>query len=395
MSPESHCIHVSYQSPDAYGALNMPVYHTLAYEFPDAASMVEAFCGRSSDPDYSRVTNPTVIYFEKKVRELTCARDAIALSSGMAAISAAVMAVAGAGKNIVTSRHLFGNTFLLFTDLLGRFGVTVRFVDMTDSEAVAAAIDSNTCCVFMEIMTNPQMEVADIGAIARVARSKGVPLLADTTMIPFTHFSAKELGVDVEIVSSTKYFTGGGTALGGLVIDYGTVDGFNARMRKEMVMNLGAYMTPHAAYMQTIGMETLHVRYARQQANAKAVAEALCMMPGVVSVNYPGLENNPYYELCKSQFGGNTGAMVTFDLPSVEACFRFIDGLQLVHRATNLFDNRSLAIHPASTIFGTLTERQRKEMDISPTMIRLSIGLEDADDIIADLTQAISKTTES
>lgn len=395
MKPETHCIHVPYQSPDAYGALNMPVYHTLAYEFPNAASMVEAFCGRSSDPDYSRVTNPTVIYLEKRVRELAGARYAIALSSGMAAISAAVMALAGAGKNIVTSRHLFGNTFLLFSDLLGRFGVETRFVDMTDASSVEKAIDADTCCVFMEIMTNPQMEVADIAAISAVTRGRGVPLLADTTMIPFTHFSASRLGIDVEIVSSTKYFTGGGTALGGLVIDYGTVDGFNDRMRKEMVMNLGAYMTPHAAYMQTLGMETLHVRYARQQAGAMAVACALSGLPGVVSVNYPGLKDNPYHRLCMEQFSGNTGAMVTFDLPSRQACFRFIDALKLVHRSTNLFDNRSLAIHPASTIFGPLTEEQRRDMDISPTLIRLSVGLEDADDIIADLTQAILKATES
>lgn len=394
MKKETRCIHVDYQKPDAYGALNMPVYHTLAYEFPDHEAMADAFCGRTAEPDYSRVTNPTVIYLEKRVKELTGARDVIALSSGMAAIANAVMAVAAAGKNIVTSRHLFGNTFLLFNDLLGRFGVTTKFIDLTDPEAVEAAIDADTCCVFMEIMTNPQMEVADIAALARAAHSKGVPLMADTTMIPFTHFNAAALGVDVEIVSSTKYFTGGGTSLGGLVIDYGYIDGFNTRMRKEMVMNLGAYMTPHAAYMQTVGLETLHVRYARQQANALAIARALSEIPGV-KVNYPGLEDNPWHDICVRQFGGNTSAMLTFDLPTTEACFRFIDELKLVHRATNLFDNRSLAIHPASTIFGPLTEEQRRDMDISPTLIRLSAGLEDADDIIADLRQAITKALES
>ncbi len=389
MKKETRCIHSDYQKADAYSALNMPVYHTLAYEFPDSATMADAFCGRSTDPDYSRVTNPTVIYFEKRVRDLTGARDVIALSSGMAAISNALMCIAGAGKNIVTSRHLFGNTFLLINDLLGRFGVSAKFIDLTDVEAVKAAIDADTCCVFMEIITNPQMEVADIRAIADAAHAANVPLLADTTMIPFTHFNAAPLGIDVEIVSSTKYFTGGGTALGGLVIDYGTISGFDTRMRREMVMNLGAYMTPHAAYMQTLGLETLHVRYARQQANAQAVAEALSRLPDV-KVNYPGLEGNPAHDMCVRQFNGNFSAMLTFDLPSPERCFRFINALRLVHRATNLFDNRSLAIHPASTIFGPLTDAQRAAMDISPNLIRFSAGLENPADLIADLTQAIN-----
>ncbi len=389
MEKETQCIHSAYQKPDAYGALNMPVYHTLAYEFADSATMADAFCGRSSDPDYSRVTNPTVIYLEKKIREITGAHDVVALSSGMAAIASAVMAVAGAGKEIVTSRHLFGNTYLLFTDLLGRFGVSVRFVDLTDISQVEAAISDRTCCVFMEVMTNPQMEVADIAAISRITAPKHVPLIADTTMIPFTHFNAGTLGVDIEIVSSTKYFAGGGTSLGGLVIDYGTVDGFTSRMRKEMLMNLGAYMTPHAAYMQTLGLETVNVRYARQQANALAVAEALSKLPGV-TVNYPGLPDNPYHDICMTQFGGHTGAMVTFELPSEEACLRFIDSLKLVRRSTNLFDNRSLAIHPASTIFGPLTPEQRRAMDISPSMIRFSAGLENPADLIEDLTQSIT-----
>ncbi|MDE7387839.1 MAG: aminotransferase class V-fold PLP-dependent enzyme [Muribaculaceae bacterium] len=380
----------AYQKADAYGALNMPVYHTLAYEFSDQSTMADAFCGRSDDPDYSRVTNPTVIYFEKRVRELTGAAHVTALSSGMAAISAAVMTLASSGKNIVTSRHLFGNTFLLFNDLLGRFGVQTRYVDLTDASEAAKAIDADTCCVFMEIMTNPQMEVADIAALSAVCRAHGVPLLADTTMIPFTHFRASELGIDVEIVSSTKYLGSGGTSLGGLIIDYGHIEGFNSRLRKEMVMNLGAYMTPHAAYMQTLALESLHVRYARQQANAMAVAEALSKLPGV-RVNYPGLPGNPARELCEKQFGGNFSAMLTFDLPTPDDCTRFINALKLVHRSTNLFDTRSLAIHPASTIFGPLTEEQRRDMDISPTLIRFSAGLENPDDIINDLVNAINQ----
>lgn len=388
MEKESLGIHSEYACHDVYGALNMPVYHTLAYEFKDAKSMSDAFCGCTDVPDYSRITNPTVINFERIVRSLTGSRDVIAFNSGMAAISNAVMALAQSGKKIVTSRHLFGNTFLLFTDVLRRFGVGTEFCDLTDITDLKESIDADTCCIFLEIMTNPQMEVADIRAIADVAHAANIPVIADTTMIPFTHFNAASLGIDVEVVSSTKYFAGGGTSLGGLVIDYGTIEGFDNRMRREMLMNLGAYMNPHAAYMQTLGIETIHARYGTQQRNATAVAEALSSIPSI-TVNYPGLATNRYHDICVRQFNGNFGAMITFELPSEESCFKFIDSLKMIHRATNLFDNRSLAIHPASTIFGTLSQKQRDEMDISPTLIRLSIGLEHTSDIINDLYQAI------
>ena len=369
----------------------MPVYHTAAYEFDNATEMADAFCGRNDAPDYSRVTNPTVTYFEKKVKALTDANDAIAFSSGMAAISNTLLCLAATGKNIVSSRHLFGNTFALIGGTMTRFGVKPRLVDLTDTKAVEEAVDDNTACIFMETITNPQMEVADIEALAAIAHRHGVPLVADTTMIPFTQFDAHALGVDIEVVSSTKYLSGGATTIGGLVIDYGTVGNFASRMRKEMLMNLGAYMTPHVAYMQSLGLETLDARYKVQAANALAVAKALKEVKAVKRVNYIGLEDNPYYELSRRQFGETSGAMVTIDLESEQACFDFINRLQLVRRATNLFDNKSLAIHPASTIFGNFTPRQREKMDVLDTTIRLSIGLEAAEDIIEDLKKSLGE----
>ena len=389
MQKQTKAIHLDYQRPDAYGALSMPVYHCAAFEFGNAAEMIESFCGRSEMPDYSRVTNPTVTYFELKVQALTGAEDVVAFSSGMAAIANTLFCLASAGRTIVTSRHLFGNTLALVQDTMARFGVGIRFCDLTDPAAVEAAIDDTTCCIFMEVMTNPQLEVTDIGVLSSLAHKHRLPLIADTTMVPFTVYDAKALGIDVEVVSSTKYISGGATSIGGLVIIHTAESGFKRRMRQEMLMNLGAYMTPHVAYMQTLGLETLAVRYDRQTQNALAMAEALQQMPEVQGVRYPGLPEDTFHDVAVRQFGERPGAMLTLELESREACFRFLDRLQLIHRATNLFDNRSLAIHPASTIFGNFTESQRRDMDINEHIIRLSAGLEDADDLIADLRQAL------
>lgn len=392
MKKTTRVISTPYPKGDAYGALSMPVYHCAAYEFPDATTMADSFCGRSLDPDYSRVTNPTVIHYENIVRGLTGARDVVAFNSGMAAISAVTMALASAGKKIVTSRHLFGNTYLLFTSTLARFGVRTELIDLTDLRSVADVVDGDTAMVYLETVTNPQMEIADVPAIADIAHRHGVPVVADTTMIPFIYTDSRALGIDIEILSSTKYLSGGATSLGGLVIDYGTVEDFDYRLRKDLLMNLGGYLNPHAAYMQTLGLETLDARYTAQERNAIAVARALAGIAKEtvgVSVCYPGLDDNRWHDVCRRQYGGRYGAMLTLTLPDCDACMRFINALRLVRRATNLFDNRSLAIHPASTIFGNMTPELRASLDVPENLIRLSIGLEDPEDVITDLKQAI------
>lgn len=388
MKFQTKAIHTSMPRKDAYGALAMPVYHCCAYQFPDHQAMIDSFTQVSDDPDYSRVTNPTVIHLERVIRSLTGAHEVVAFNSGMAAISAAVMAVASAGKRIVTSKHLFGNTYLLLTRTLKRFGVETVLVDLTNPSEVQEALTDNTCCIYLETITNPQMEVADLRVLSQLAHSVGAALIADTTMIPFTYVDSRGLGIDIEVLSSTKYLSGGATSLGGIVIDYGTVPGFADALRKDLLMNLGGYMTPHAAYMQTLGLETLDARYSVQEANALNIALELSQR-GDVEVNYPGLPDNPYHELCRDQYGGRYSAMLTISLPTEEACFRFIDALQLVRRATNLFDNKTLAIHPHSTIFGTIDRDTRAQMDVSERLIRLSVGLEDVDDLLADLNHAI------
>lgn len=394
-----------YPKKDPYGALSMPVYHTLAYEFETAEEMEAAFCGWTSEHTYSRVTNPTVQFFEEQVKRMTGAYGVTALNSGMAAISNTLLALAWSGCNLVTSRHLFGNTFSFFVNTLGAFGVEVRFCDLTNPAEAERCVDERTCAVFLEIITNPQMEVADLARLSEMTRRRGVPLVADTTIVPFSVFHAPDFGVDIEVVASTKYISGGATSLGGLVIDYGSfhsyrapalkamadaVDApFHTRLRKEIHRNLGAYMTPDVAYHQSLGLETLQVRFERQAGTCRRLAEALSSVRGIMAVNYNGLPDNPYYEASTRQFGDYPGALLTFDLASREDCFRCLNRLELIHRATNLFDNRSLAIHPASTIFGTFTPAQREEMNVSDRTIRLSVGLESAGDLLEDIRQAL------
>lgn len=390
MKKTTRAIHQPYKRRDAYDALSMPVYNAVAYEFDNAQLMSDVFCGRVSAPDYSRVGNPTVENLEQRVKGITGATDVVAFNSGMAAISAVFIALAQQGKNIVSSRHMFGNTYSLLTSTLKRFGVEARLCDLTNVEQVEQQLDDNTCCVYLEIMTNPQLEVVDIVALAALAHQRGIPLVADTTLIPFTEFSAKALGVDAEVVSSTKYISGGATSLGGLVIDYGTFQPLGRALRGELLFNFGAYMTPQAAYLQTVGLEVLDARYRIQATNALELAKQLQKLPQIKHVNYVGLPDNPYHELAKKQFGNTAGAMITIDLDSKEACFAMINKLKLIHRATNLFDNRTLAIHPASTIYGAFTDEQRREMYVNDSTIRLSIGLEDVDDLLDDIKQALN-----
>jgi len=399
-------LNTPYSIPDAYGALSMPVYNSASFEFDTAEQMEAAFTGKTAEHTYSRVTNPTVQYFENRIQNITGALSVTALNSGMAAISNAIINLAQTGSNIITSKHLFGNTYSLFVSTLAAFGVETRFCDLTSPDEVEAYIDANTCAVFLEIITNPQMEVADLKALSIIAHKNGVPLVADTTIIPFCAFRAKDWGIDIEILSSTKYISGGATSLGGIIIDYGNFNwisspklhvmakefgpaAFTVKLRKEIHRNLGSYMTPQVAYMQNLGLETLSVRYERATSTCIQLVQRLEKLKGVESVNYTGLPTNPFYELSKAQFGDRPGAMFTLNLASREACFHFMNQLKIIRRATNLFDNKSLAIHPASTIFGSYTEFIRKEMNVSDNTIRISVGLEDVEDLYNDLVQAI------
>lgn len=408
-SYETTILETPFMKPDAYGALNFPVYYSAAFGFATAQATSNAFAGRSAEHAYARISNPTTQYLERRVQQATGALSVTALNSGMAAITYALTALAGKDVNIVASKHLFGNTVSFLADTLGSFGVETRFVDTRNPDEVEAAIDDHTGALFFEIITNPQLYVADIKALADVAHRHDVPLLADTTVVPFSVFHAKDFGADIELVSSTKYISGGATGLGGLVIDNGTFNwsrsanpvirrlakrygpkaAFTARVKTELVTNLGAAMVPQVAYMETLGLETLDLRFRRQAETTRWLAAECGKLDGIVRVNYTGLEGNPYYELSLKQFGPLPGAVFTFDLESKEACFNFIDRLKIIRRATNLFDHKSLAIHPASTIFVHFTPEEKAAMDVSEQTIRLSVGLEDPNDLLDDIRQAL------
>ncbi len=399
-------LHCKFLKEDAHGSLHMPVYDNVTFEFKSAEEIELAFLGKKPSHAYSRISNPTVENFEQRVKSVTGAAGVIALSSGMAAISNTILAIAKTGDNIITSKHLFGNTYSLFEVTLKEWGLETRYADLTRPGDVKKLIDSNTRAIFLETVTNPQLEVADIRALSELARSKGILTIADTTMTPPYIFDSKEFGVDIEVISSTKWISGGATSVGGLIIDNGLYDwsknkklerdsvkygpfAFLTRLRREVYRNLGACMAPHNAYLQSLGLETMPLRAEAACANTQKLAEFLEKIPEVKSVNYPGLKSSPYFEIAGTQFKGRPGAILTFDLESREKCFKFINALRLIRRATNLHDNRTLILHPASTIFCEYSAALKKEMGVRETSLRLSVGIEAIEDIIADITKSL------
>ena len=399
-------LHAPYPVKDPHGSLNYPVYDNVAFEADTAEELEAAFNGEKNRHIYSRITNPTVAYFESKIRHATDAISVTALSSGMAAISNLVMALGKAGDNIITTRHLFGNTLSLFEKTLQPYELSARFADLTNKLEIIDQIDSRTVAIFFETITNPQLEVADINMLSEIAREHKLVLIADTTLTPPSVFNANEMGVDFEVLSSTKYISGGGTSVGGLILEYGTFDwstfsktrplyeehgssAFNVLLRKQIFRNMGACLSPHNAYMQSLGLDTLDLRTERSTSNALQMAHWLEKHSSVRGVHYPGLKSSPFFEISKKQFGEKPCSMLTFDLESKKQCYAFMNRLKLARRSTNLQDNKTLIIHPYSTIFSEYPADQIEAMGIQDTMIRLSVGIEDIEDLIEDFTQAL------
>ncbi len=399
-------VHAPFLRKDPHGSLHMPIYESVAFEFDTAEDAEEAFLGRQPRHTYTRITNPTVEHLEQKIRQITGSLAVVAVSSGMAAIANTILSIAQQGENIVTTRFVFGNTFSLFEHTLGAWGLETRYADFARPETVMPCIDAGTRAIFFEVITNPQLEVADIHALAAIARRHNIPLIADTTLTPLYFFNSKAYGVDIEVLSATKYISGGATTVGGIIIDNGTYDWkHNAKLagearqfgpftlatklRREVYRNTGACLSPHNAYMQTLGLETLALRADRSCRNARDLAEFLNQHPKVKAVNYPGLLSSRYHDIATRLFGERCGALVTFELASKKACFAFLNRLKLMRRATNLSDNKSLALHPASTIFCEYSADLKRQMGVPETMIRLSAGIEDVEDLIADIRQAL------
>lgn len=392
---------------DAYGSLHMPVYDGVAFEFSSAAEMEEVFTGRKPAHAYARTSNPTVDYFERKLKCVTDSHAVLAMASGMAAISSAIFAVVEHGGQIISSNHLFGHTYAFFKQTLPSMGIEVVFADVSDLAALEAARTDRTRVLFFETITNPQLEIVDIAKLSAWAHQHGILIMVDSTTTPPYVFNAKSLGVDVEVMSTTKFISGGATAFGGAIVDNGLFDwntlpalsawvgkfgkdALIARLRKEVFRHLGGAMTAHTAHYMNLGLDILALRVDKCVENSNALAVFLDENPLVKSVNYPGLPSNPGFALSNTQFSGKPGAILTFDLESDQACFRFMDKLNVIRRATNLNDNKSLIIHPYSTIYAEFSPQERLEMGVTPTMMRLSVGIEDVADLIADIQQALS-----
>lgn len=402
----TRAVNVKGSSEDGHNALRPPLYDSVAFEFESSKDIQLAFEGRKSAFAYSRVSNPTVAEFENRIKDLSGSIGVLALSSGMAAISNTVLAIAGTGTNGVIAKTLFGNSVSLFKETLGPWGFESRFVDITDQEAVEDAIDDNTRFIFFEIISNPQMEVANIRKVVEIGNKYDVPVILDSTLTTPYIFNAKNSGVALELISSTKYISGGATSTGGLILDYGNFDwkkipgmdkwskaygplALMVKLRREVHRNVGACLAPHNAWLQILGLETLGIRIDRSCENAMVISEWLSKNNKVKRVDYPGLKSNKYHVISKEQFGNKYGGILTFDLNDKETAFRFMDSLKLIRRATNLNDNKSLIIHPASTIFSEYSELECEEMGVREALIRLSVGIEESDDLIEDINQAL------
>ncbi|MCU4154512.1 O-acetylhomoserine aminocarboxypropyltransferase/cysteine synthase [Carboxylicivirga sp. A043] len=399
-------LHASFPKDDAYNALHMPVYDGVAYEFDTAEEIAGTFSGKKFAHVYSRTSNPTVEYFEKKMLAVSDAHAAIALASGMAAISNVLLSLVEQGGNIVASNHLFGHSYALLKQTLPSLGIEVRFADMTDLSTVEVATDAKTRVYFFETITNPQLEIVDLKQLSALAKNKGVAVVCDSTITPPYVFQSKSFGVDVEVMSTTKFISGGAAAFGGIVLDNGTYDysklpalkewadkyetnALVARIRKEIFRHLGGSMTAHTAHFMNLGLDIMPLRVERCVENCKQLASFFESHNKVVQYNYPGVVGNKGYELAQAQFDGKPGAVMTFDLESKEACYRFFNRLKLVRKATNLNDNKTLIIHPESTIYAEFSDFEKSAMGVRPTMMRLSVGIEDCEDLINDFNEAL------
>jgi len=401
----TNAIHGKIVKEDVQHAIKYPIYAGVAYSFDSAEDIEGAFTGRKPAHTYSRITNPTVEAFEQKMTLLENGLVSIGVASGMAAITNVIIALLREGDNIVAADSLFGGTVSLFDKTLRPLGLDTRFVDIDNPDQVKQAIDERTRLLFFETITNPKMNVPDIEALVKIAHEKDVVVVVDNTITSPYLFQPKDYNVDISIHSSTKFISGGASSVGGVIVDLGTFDwkkipalerfhklgpmALFARLRKEVYRDLGSCLSPQAAHLQSLGLETLSLRVDKCCDNALQMAQFLKGLPQVKSVNYPGLPESQYHELAKTQFNNQFGAILTFELKDKQKCFEFENTLQLIKRATNLGDNTTLIIHPASTIFAEYTEEDRKEMGVTEGLIRLSVGLEDVEDLQKDIKQAL------
>jgi len=399
-------LNVPYSKKDPHRSLQMPLYESVAFEFESAEQIEATFNGEYQAHVYSRSSSPTVEYFELKLKSLSGSHAAVALSSGMAAISNTILAITKSGDNIISGNQLFGHTLALFKQTLVEFGLETRFSDLKSQSGIESLIDDNTRAIYFETVTNPQLEIADIEMLARIAKKHKLLLIADSTITPTNVFDAALFGINIQVISTTKYISGGATSFGGAILDHGNFDwnlnpnldkytekfkenAFIAKIRKNIYRNTGGSMAPQTAKFQIQGLDILELRVEKCHQNCLQLSTFLEKQTQVKQVEYPGLPRSVQYPLAKKYFNGVPGTILTFDLDSKEACYAFMNKLQIIRRATNLNDNKSLIIHPYSTIYQEFSKEYRSNSGIRDTMLRLSVGIENVDDLIADIEEAL------
>ena len=384
---------------DPTGARAVPIYQTTSFVFKDAEEAAGRFALTNPGGIYSRLGNPTTDVLDARVAELEGGAGGIAVASGSAAITYSILNVANAGDNIVAASTLYGGTYNLFTATLPRLGIHTKFVNSDNLEEFKAAIDENTKAVYIESIGNPGINLIDVQAVADIAHKHNIILIVDNTFASPYLFRPLEHGADVVIHSATKYLGGHGTTLAGVVVESGKFDykgsgkyPFTVKIRAQLLRDTGACITPLASWQILQGIETLSLRVERHVENTRKVVDFLSKHPKVAWVSYPELEDSKYKALADKYFPKGVGAVFTFGVKGgKEAGIKLVDSLEIFSNLANVADAKSLVIHPASTTHAQLNEEQQKSAGVTPDMIRLSIGLENVDDIIEDLAQALDK----
>ena len=426
---ETIALHAGWRNDETTGSVAVPIHQTTSYQFNDTAHAASLFGLQEFGNIYTRIMNPTCDVLEQRMAALDGAAAGLAVSSGQTASAYSIQNVARAGANIVSSSHLYGGTYNQFKNNLKEMGIEVRFVDPTDPANFEKATDDKTRAYFAETLPNPKLQVFPIGEVAEIGRKHGIPLIVDNTAAPvlcrpFDH------GAAVTTYSTTKYIGGHGTTIGGLILDGGNFDWGKAgvdrqpalntpdpcyggvvwdeqvtknmglpfayllKLRTTLLRDLGGAMSPFNAWMFIQGLETLPLRMREHANNAQQVAEFLASNKKVQSVTYPGLFEGAEKEKADKYMTGGYGALIGFELPGgKEAGSKFIDSLELLYHVANIGDSRSLAIHPATTTHSQLAPEEQLSAGVTPGYVRLSIGIENAEDIIADISQAIDKAS--
>lgn len=416
---ETQTIHAGQVIDEFSKSRAVPIYQTSSYVFDDTQHAQDLFSLAKPGNIYTRIMNPTQNVFEARITQLEGGVGALATSSGQAAITLALLNIVETGSEIVASSNLYGGSYNLLNITFKKLGIKVHFVDPSDPNNFKEVINDKTRAIYAETIGNPAIDVLDIEAVAQIAHDNGLPLVIDNTFAspylcrPFEH------GADIVIHSATKFIGGHGTSIGGIIVDSGKFNWDNGKFpglvepdpsyhgisytndvgeaayitkaRVQLLRDLGSAVSPYNVHEFLIGLETLHLRMERHSENALKVAQFLDQHPKVTWVNYPGLENNKYHSLAKKYLPKGQGAILTFGVDgSVEDIARFVDKLQLFSLLANVGDSKSLVIHPASTTHQQLTEAEQRQSGVLPEMVRLSIGTENAEDIINDLNDALS-----